>query len=413
MKLLYACYRIALVAIIINITVAKTSNAQVSRNYLYGKVLTKDSTVFEGYIQIGKRSFLWGDFFYLNKLDNPYSEFIPESKRNIVNHRVSGENGSVRIINRNLNSLSVHELTIRFGYLTSIEFLNNRYIRLGVKNDNYINVRSSYSHRDLDIVIINEELGKVKMNASQISEIQFFKAPKYNDSIIPKPLFGKVVTKKGDFSGFVWWDNDECNDESILNGMFDSKDVSVYFKNIKSIVSNYDSSDITTLLGTRVTLSGSNDVNYENRGIFVNMPNVGKVKINWNDFISVEFNRDLEHVGLSYDDYKEAERLKGSILTKENERVEGVIVYDLDEAMNVECLNGNNGKMEYTIPLMYVKKIIPKGYKYSEIELKNGAKLFLGNSSDVDYKNDGVLIFEKENNYKYFYWYEIKEISFE
>ena len=56
--------------------------------------------------------------------------------------------------------------------------------------------------------------------------------------------------------------------------------------------------------------------------------------------------------------------------------------------------------------------LIPKNYKYSNIELKNGENILIGEMQDVSDRNDGVLVFENKEDPVYFPWDKIEEIIF-
>ena len=46
--------------------------------------------------------------------------------------------------------------------------------------------------------------------------------------------------------------------------------------------------------------------------------------------------------------------------TRDGLSLEGVLVYDLDEAMDFELLDGQNGNISYRVPFKYVQEIEPK-----------------------------------------------------
>lgn len=64
-------------------------------------------------------------------------------------------------------------------------------------------------------------------------------------------------------------------------------------------------------------------------------------------------------------------------------------MYDLDEAMDFELLDGQNGNISYRVPFKYVQKIEPKNYKYTWVKLSGGTELVLGTMCDVTAANDG------------------------
>ena len=76
-------------------------------------------------------------------------------------------------------------------------------------------------------------------------------------------------------------------------------------------------------------------------------------------------------------------------------------------------LQGKDDDVEYIIPMESIKSIRPRNYDNSEIVLKNGTELMLGESRDVSEDNDGVLVFTSANgDPKYIAWEDVKEITF-
>jgi len=69
------------------------------------------------------------------------------------------------------------------------------------------------------------------------------------------------------------------------------------------------------------------------------------------------------------------------------------LIFDIDEKWEVEFIDGKDDTVKYQIPIRYIDRIVPKNKTYSQLYLKNGEILLLGEGQDVSYKNDGVLIF--------------------
>lgn len=389
------------------------SYGQLSKNYIYAKVIVKDSSSFEGLVKFGKKTFLWSDFFKLDKTENPYGEYISKEKQNKQTCKISDVDGLKILLNNDLTNLAIHKFEVRMGYIKAMDFLDNRYISIELKDNKFINLRTDYSHSDLDIEILDNDLGKVKLDASLVARIEFMSTPEDIQITRPKPIYGTVLTKQGEFTGFICWDNDETSEDDLLDGEWGNKDVSIYFKNIASIEKSNSCCNVTTLSGTNLQLCGSNDVDNGNRGLVVNMPNIGKLSIDWRDFESLQLNHSIDGIGLSYDDYLPAQRLKGKVSLKDKSEYSGIIIYNLDKAMTVENIDGENAGLSFTIPLLYVKSISPKGLKYSKLVLKNGLNLLLGNSVDVNYKNDGVLVFTEDGKSEFLNWFDIENISFQ
>ena len=87
--------------------------------------------------------------------------------------------------------------------------------------------------------------------------------------------------------------------------------------------------------------------------------------------------------------------IKAEVLTLDGNHHEGFIAFDIDEAWDIEFLDGNDDNIEYQIPFRNISKIRPKNKSYSMVYLKHGENLFLGDGQDVSYNNDGILVFSK------------------
>jgi hypothetical protein len=222
-----------------------------------------------------------------------------------------------------------------------------------------------------------------------------------------------VTTTIGDFSGLIQWDHEECLTNDVLDGDSEDGDVSIPMGNIRSIERDGRGSLVTLKSGREMYLRGSNDVNSENRGVIVKSPDLGKVKIEWREFIRVDFDEKAKTSGPAYADYGKPKQLNGIVKTINGERYKGLIVYDLDEAWDYELLNGYDEEVEFIIPFRNIKSVSPKNYNYSTVELRNGDKILLGDGQDVADKNDGILIFTADDDPVYVPWSDLETVVFD
>ena len=81
------------------------------------------------------------------------------------------------------------------------------------------------------------------------------------------------------------------------------------------------------------------------RGIFVEDPKIGRVKVSWDAFERVEF-RDPGPSGRGYDDYAPARRLTGTVTDYDDRTYKGELAFDLDETESFEMLNGDLDDVE-------------------------------------------------------------------
>lgn len=110
-------------------------------------------------------------------------------------------------------------------------------------------------------------------------------------------LRGTVLTRDGEeFTGWILWDADEEYSWELLDG--EDRDIvyDVEFGKIATIERDSSRSALVTLLDGRVLeMEGSNDVNEENKGIFIQVDDQtgsrseGWVLVRWDDFREIRF----------------------------------------------------------------------------------------------------------------------------
>ena len=323
---------------------------------------------------------------------------------------IMGEN--VRFSDGRRDTPPEHEFSCRFGNIRSIRVIGDKRIELGVKGGNVIELERGRSLAIGNWIAVEPRNGKIENVVwEHISEIVFSAAPNSINEPKDHPIAGIVETPYGMYKGLIQWDLDENSQESLLDGRAESSWVSVAFKNIGSIKSLGNSSLVTLHSGRELCMWGENDVNATNRGIAINMPSIGQVIVGWHDFKLFRA-IPLDQLNLPvYDDFRAPERLFGRVETRDGRSLEGVLVYDLDEAMDFELLDGQNGNISYRIPFKYVREIEPKNYKYTWVKLSGGTELVLGGMYDVMATNDGILIFRTGGEVVYVRWRDVKRIE--
>ncbi|PCH70941.1 MAG: hypothetical protein COC06_03095 [Bacteroidales bacterium] len=386
--------------------------------YLYGSITTVDGDVYKGAIRWNDEEVFLSDMFNAEKEENPYLKYLPEFKEKISYERNykkrSWDRFEVTINDERRSRTSIYDrkFQCRFGDIKSISVTGSESVSLELKGGKYINLSGGSNDVGTKVWIIDQELGLLKIDWERI-DIVSFETP-VTDSVetFGEPIYGKLITTKGEFTGFIQWDHDERLAGDKLDGRSRDGDLSIPFDKIKTIEKTENGSRITLHSERQFELTGKNDVNKYNRGIIVSIPNVGRIDFPWSQFLSLEV---LSHSKINSDclsEFRVSERLFGTLVTKRGKSYKGVIVYDLDEAMDSEVLNGLNDKLEFSVPFRNIRSIKPMAYNYCLVELKNGMKLYLGDKTDVSNKNAGVIVFVKDNEYQNFKWEDIERIDF-
>jgi hypothetical protein len=414
-KLIYACL----------FSLMSTSLYAQDEGFIYGKITLIDGEKYEGPIRWGKEEIFWSDHFNASKIENENLRFLSSEELDLLDKLKSESwatgNDSWNWVNRsftynsnwNYDEKHAHQFNCEFGEIATIIPHGSEKAELVMRNGDRIKVDGNgYNDIGTKVKINDPELGQIDLQWDRVEQVEFKETPKRLDQKFGSALFGTVESSIGKFTGFIQWDHDERISSDKLDGDGNDGKISIEFGKIQSIERVGSSRSLVTLQsGRKIEMSGSNDVNSENRGVIVNIEGVGRVDIPWREFNIVTFT-DVKDSGLSYLKYSKQNELTGSLTTRNEEKLKGKIVFDLDEAFDYEILHGELDNVKFFIPFKYIAGVKPVNYDYSEITLKNGTNYLLGVSQDVSDKNSGVLVFNSKNP-NYIPWEMVKEIRFE
>lgn len=384
---------------------------------LYGSVTTIEGKIYEGPIRWGSEEIFLSDIFNSEKISNPYLKYLDKSNFK-TNYKSSTRSNNGNWVNISINTRRdksdylVRKFQCRFGDIKSITITGRTSVNLELRSEKYINLNGGSNDVNTNISVLDAELGLLSLNWNKIDVIKFFRpAQKISDSF-GEGIYGKLTTTQGVFTGFVQWDHDERLLDDKLDGKSSDGDLKIPFRKIKTITKLNNNCLVKLISGRELELHGTNDVNSNNKGIIMNLPNIGRADFHWKHFISFEILDEVAPESLCDTSFPDSERLYGKIITKSGEEFDGVIAYDLDEAMDSELLNGYNDDIKFSIPFRNIKSIKPMANDYASVVLKSGEKLFLGDQTDVSYKNAGILIFTSSEKFNIFKWDQIEKIIF-
>ena len=187
---------------------------------------------------------------------------------------------------------------IKFGEIASIERYSSSGATVTLTNGNQMVLRGTNDVDDDNrgIIISDPGFGQVTVKWDEFDRLDFKKAPhqvRYKEFDGGRLLTGTVYTEDGEsYTGTIRWDNDEEYIWEILNGDYRDVEFDIEFGLIKSIEKRSRRSSIITIRDDRsFRLSGSNDVDEDNKGIFVILSDGDEVEIEWEDFDRVEFSK--------------------------------------------------------------------------------------------------------------------------
>ncbi|MEQ9426014.1 MAG: hypothetical protein RJQ09_16430 [Cyclobacteriaceae bacterium] len=389
--------------------------AQNDEGFIYGKITTIDDEIYEGPMRWGKEEVYWTDMFNAGKRENENIDYLSRDERDILRDHKRRSRSHWGGLNFDWSwdwdDDFTHQLSIQFGELKALYVTGRERLDVELQGGMIYEITGNgYNDIGAKIRILDNELGELEMRWSRIDKIEFMPTPSKLNQKFGEPLYGTVETRNGSFTGFVQWDHDERVSTDKLDGDTRDGDMSIEFGRLKSIERDGNGCEIELQSGRTMFLRGSNDVDYDNRGVIVTT-DYGRIDIEWREFLKVTFQK-APGSGPSYASFSDQKELTGSVMTRGGKTLKGKIVYDLDEAYDFEVLQGDFEDMEYIIPFRNISKITPRGYDESIVELKNGQTLRLEDGIDVSEENNGILVFQDKNNPIYVEWQDVDEVTF-
>ncbi len=393
-------------------------NTDYNKYLIYGKITTHEGETYQGQIRWGKEEAFWFDHFNSSKPKNDNLKWLSDEEIDELNEKdknsYSSKWSNIKILSWN-NSYHdedhTHTFSCQFGDIKSLKLLRRSKVVVELKNGEEIMVQGGSNDIGEDVKIRDEEIGNIKLKWEHIDKVEFMPTPSGMESSWGDPLYGTVKTHRESYTGFVQWDHDERLSHDELNGDTDDGELDIEFSKIKSIESTYRGCDVELKSGRSFRLTGSNDVDKRNRGIIVNIPDFGRVDIEWNEFESVDFSAAPTNMSLSYQDFKGENKITGTITDVLGDVYSGELIYDLDERYTLEMLDGKVDDLEYMIPFNNIDRIIPLNREETKVLLKNGSEYILEDKVDVNERNDGILVFDKNGDPTYIPWKQVEEVK--
>lgn len=187
---------------------------------------------------------------------------------------------------------------LQFGKIAVIERYSSKATKVVLKNGDELVLRGSNDVDDSNrgILISDPGFGEVTVEWREFEKLEFSEpksTPAYSSFDGGRPIYGTVYTDDGDkHTGRIRWDNDEEYTWEILDGDYHDVSFDIEFSQIKDITRRgYRGSLVTTWDGRSFHLRDSNDVDDDNKGIYITTDDGSEFVVEWNELDHVEFTR--------------------------------------------------------------------------------------------------------------------------
>lgn len=390
--------------------------AEASGGFLYGRVTTLAGATYEGRLRFGgDQEAFWSDLFDGFEDDNPWAVHVAPELRPTESRPL--EIFGFEIARRERPLDLGRRFLARFGDLARIE-ASGADVRVTLKSGTVV-VLDRFEAGDIDdgLRIWDAGRGVVDLDSAEIAAIDLLPTPALGE--LPGRMHGTVLTRRGELTGFVQWDREECVGTDELDGESGGDDLALRFDTLRSIARHGASSSRVTLRdGRELVLSGTSEAGDGHRGVFVDDPRYGRVLVTWEAFERVDFDdAGAAGSGPGYDDFPPGRTLTGSVTTRSGRRLAGRLVYDLDESESTETLDAPSGGIDYLVPFDRITAIALPGRDEPDagrarVTLHDGETLELELAGDLGTNNAGLLIFvDSRERPEYVPWADVARID--
>jgi hypothetical protein len=410
-----ALLRLAL-ALLFTATVAPAASAQADDpGRLYGRVVTLNGTEFVGFIRWDNNEGHWTDQLDASKrLPHRFMREAVRLRRSL-DQPGPGRDLGIRVGRESTSQWpSSASSAIRFGHIREILVLDDSHGLVVLKSGEEQELSSSSTDlgRGLQVLVEDANGSKTELGWDDIDYIEFGPAPRRTASPFGERLYAALTTRAGDeFSGWITWDRDELFGEDELDGDEDGRRRSIAFGTIASVEAVSSNRALVKLRdGRQMELSGTNDVNSENRGIFISDPALGRVEVKWGQLAEIRFHEPPSN--FKYEDFDGGRRLRGTVVAEDGRRFTGTVRWDNDEEWTWEMLNGNYREMEVQVEFGMIASIDRVSSQSARVTLLDGREFVLRGSNDVNNENKGIFVDGDDGKPVMLRWGEFQRIDF-
>jgi hypothetical protein len=386
-----------------------TTGLRAESGRIYGTILTQDGETLEGWIRWDKNEAFWDDVIDGTK------EKEGRSRKKRSRDRSENKWFNFNFDGSGIISGSARQTEIKLGHIESIIPVSSGEATVVLKSGKEFDITGAdIGSAVREILILDKTEGEIYLDWDDIDEITF-KSETSEPQDGAERLFGKVTTRAGEeFVGWIEWDVDEVLSTDELDGDEDKRrNRKVEFGKIKSIERRSRSSAIVNLTnGKTMRLSGTNDVNSENRGIRVKSSDVSRIDIPWSEFDVVVFMPVPKDRIEGYSAFDGGQELHGTVYDEDGKQYTGKIVWDDDERYTWEHLNGKYDDLDVIVEFSSIKSIERDSHDAAIVTTRGGRNLVLSGSNDVDSDNNGIIVLQPDGDQVELDWYDFSKVEF-
>ncbi|HOC41635.1 MAG TPA: hypothetical protein PKJ99_01350 [Thermoanaerobaculales bacterium] len=374
---------------------------------IHGTVTTHAGSRYTGLIRWGGQEAFWDDLFQSAKLDLPFPAYAEPVEEPVESDWWWQEIG--RRLLREVKPGPRRVFAARFGDIARLEVVGGNAAVVTMRSGTSCRVSGYADDVGATLTVTDETEGETAIEWGRVDVVELSPAPA-GAVFAGHRLHGTVDAGSRRFTGFIQWDEDEGLSTDRLDGDSEDGRVSIPFGAVAAIEQRSATSARVELAdGRALVLDGTNDVNAENRGILVEDPRYGRVRVPWRCFRRIELARP-DGSGPGYAEFPKPVRLQGAVTTTDGAAHVGRIHWDLDASESWELLEGVSDGLQFSIPFARVSSLERDG-SATIVTLTDGEQLRFDDAEAAAGRPVGVVVEPDGGGEAFLPWPRVRRID--
>ena len=397
-----------------------------ANEYIHGTVKLKSGESHTGILRWDEdEETFWSDHFNGEKSEIPQYKSLPDDVKEQIEDAQVGPKLDLLSFKVTLSSIFAEDIEnpdfiVPFGAIAKLTTATDESGRRGLKVELYNgDVFESYEgSNDLnaDIYVKKSDLTTNEFKMKQIESITFSQATEALTGF-DQGIYAVVDSDLGTFKGRVRWDRDERFLKEAIDGSDvsqpNSEELSIPLSDIKSIEKKEKGSLLTMHNGKELHLSGTNDVDSDNRGLFIDTPEKGRILLPWEQFNKMTIQEVPQNDWQTFhSSIRKEGKLNAQLTFKDDSLISASsIVFNMAQTSPAEMIRCTVKGMDYYMPLFLIKSIEPKSNQHALVTLMNGEQTEMYDAASFTEENLGLL-YTGNGKSQYVQWKNVKKIEF-
>lgn len=398
-----------------------------ANEYIYGTVTLKSGESHTGILRWDDdEETFWSDHFNGEKSEIPQFDTLSDDLKEAIEDGQKGPKLDLLSFQVTLSSIFADDIEnpdfiVPFGAIAKLATHRNEHgddgLRVSLHNGDSFDSYEGSNDLDAEIFVKKANGATEQFKMRQVDHVVFSRTSQSFEGF-NQGIYAVVDSELGTLKGRVFWDRDERFLNETIEGTEVSQpengELSIPLASIKSIEKKAVGSLLTQHNGKQLHLTGTNDVDDDNRGLYIDTPDKGRILLPWEQFKKMTIQDQPQHDWQAYHQgLNHKALLSAEVELKNGNKVQaGQMVFNMAQTSPAEMIRCTVEGMDYYMPLFLIKSIEPLSAQHAKVTLRNGEQMNMFDAASFTDENLGLL-YSANGESQYIKWADVKKLVFD